>query len=165
MAEIGAEVGIAASAIYWHFPSKQDLLVAVFDECLDRLRAEQADALAERGYSWEALSEITRRQITFVVNERAFARVYYREAAHLAEADLVRLRAKQRSYVDNWANLLRRVRPELSRAQSVSIVHAVIGTIQSCLVYRSRLASAELRGLLESAALQVLRAPVSPEAI
>jgi AcrR family transcriptional regulator len=160
MAEIGAEVGIAASAIYWHFPGKQDLLVALFDQCLDRLRSEQDASLERLGPTWEALTEVARLQIAFAVRERDFARVYYGEADNLPEADRRRLRAKQRAYVDAWAGLLRRLRPELDEHRAESIVHATIGAIQSCLVHRSPLSRAAVEALLLSIAVEVLGVPV-----
>jgi AcrR family transcriptional regulator len=163
MAEIGAEVGIAASAIYWHFPSKQDLLVALFDQCLDRLRSEQDAALERLGPTWEALTEIARLQIAFAVRERDFARVYYGEADNLPEADRRSLRAKQRAYVAAWAGLLRTLRPELDVSRAESIVHATIGAVQSCLVHRSPLPRAEVEALLLSIALAVLGVAAVPD--
>lgn len=79
MAEIGAEVEIRASAIYWHFPSEQALLVALFDGSLDRLLDEQREAVAQQGSTSAALQGIVRLQVDFVVDQRTFARVYYRE--------------------------------------------------------------------------------------
>jgi AcrR family transcriptional regulator len=140
MAAIGAEVGIAASAIYWHFPGKQELLVEVFDQCLDRLRAEQVGAVERLGMTREALREITRLQVEFVVRQRAFARVYYQEASSLPGSDLARLRGKQRAYVETWADLLLGLRPDLGLVGAECLVHAAIGAIQSALVYSSGLA-------------------------
>jgi AcrR family transcriptional regulator len=162
MAEIGADVGIAASAIYWHFPSKHALLVALFDQCLDRIQDEQTAALERLGDSWDAVLEVARLQIVFAVRERDVARVYYREAHHLPERDLIRLRAKQRAYVHAWSALLRRRRPELDAAGAESLVHAAIGAIQSCLVYRSPMPPADLEAVLSTIAAAVLAAPVEP---
>ena len=39
IADIGAAAGVTGSAIYRHFPSKQDILVALLDRVVDDLRA------------------------------------------------------------------------------------------------------------------------------
>jgi AcrR family transcriptional regulator len=161
MAEIGAKVGIAASAIYWHFPGKQDLLVEVFDQCLDRLRAEQAGAVERLGRTRAALEEISRLQVEFVVRQRSFARVYYQEAGGLPASDLARLRGKQRSYVDTWADLLLTLRPDLGPVGAECLVHAAIGAVQSALVYGSALPPEALAEALTSIALRVLDSPLA----
>lgn len=154
MAAIGAEVGVAASAIYWHFSGKQELLVALFDDCLDRLLREQAAALAADGATTEALTAVTALQVAFVVDEHSFAKVYYREAPSLPDGEQARLRRKQRDYVAVWADLLATVRPELSPPLATDLVHVAIGAIQSALVHRSRLPAPQRRGALLAAALR-----------
>jgi AcrR family transcriptional regulator len=156
MADIGAEVGIAASAIYWHFPGKQELLVQLFDQCLDRLLAEQVAAIRSLGGGIAALQETVRLQVEFVVEEREFARVYYAEMRHLPDADIRRLRRKQRTYVENWGRLLRSTRPELAEAEADALVHAAIGAVQASLVARMALGRVDLKALLSEAAMRVL---------
>jgi AcrR family transcriptional regulator len=156
MADIGAEVGIAASAIYWHFPGKQELLVQLFDLCLDRLLAEQVAAIHSLGEGVGALQETVRLQVEFVVEEREFARVYYAEMRNLPDADIRRLRRKQRTYVDNWARLLRSTRPELNEAAADALVHVTIGAVQASLVAHLALGKPELKALLTEAAFRVL---------
>ncbi|SDO92426.1 Tetracyclin repressor, C-terminal all-alpha domain [Nakamurella panacisegetis] len=47
MRRLGAELGVAPSALYWHFPNKQSLLAAVADQIL-----EQADLPDSTGKPW-----------------------------------------------------------------------------------------------------------------
>ncbi|MDR7254286.1 AcrR family transcriptional regulator [Nocardioides sp. BE266] len=156
MADIGAEVGVAASALYWHFPSKQQLLVSLFDQCMDRLVSEQREILMRSGHTLEALQEIVARQVDFVVDERGFAQVYYREATSLAPDDLRRLRGKQRAYVDGLVELVCDLRPEVEHATVAALVHAAIGTVQSTLQYRSHMDDEELKTFLVGLALRTL---------
>jgi AcrR family transcriptional regulator len=158
MADIGAQVGIGASAIYWHFPSKQALLVALFDQCLDRLEGDQLDASTGGGDAWDVLRDVTRLQIEFAVRQREMALVYYREAHNLPAEDLRRLRDKQRDYVDRWAHLVVDARPDVDPERAETLVHAAIGAIQSCLAYRSALAASDLETLLGSVADAALSA-------
>lgn len=161
MADIGAEVGVAASAIYWHFDGKQDLLVALFDDCLDRLVAQQMTAVESLGTTDDAVAAVTAIQVNFVLDEHSFAKVYYREAPSLPAPQQTRLRRKQRDYVSTWVELLAAVRSDISARQAEDLVHAAIGAIQSALVHRSQLTDAVRRQTLLTAALNVqgLRRP------
>lgn len=156
MAEIGADVGIAASAIYWHFPSKQALLIALFDRSLDGLLEGQTTAIAAHGATSQALDEIIRRQVDFVVSERSFALIYYQASQGLPAEDLGRLRQRQRRYIENWSALLRDLDPVLGEPASVALVHAAIGAIQSPLVYKNTLPEPRLAELLVKAAWSIL---------
>lgn len=156
MADIGAEVGIAASAIYWHYPGKQHLLVALFDDCLDRLLSEQSAAVADLGRTRSAVMTVTEQQVDFVLNEHSFAKVYYQEAHHLPPDEQVRLRRKQRDYVEAWTELLHGSRPDLAGEVASDLVHATIGAIQSALVHRSQLDEQARRRLLVETGERIL---------
>lgn len=156
MAEIGAEAGITGSGIYRHFESKAGILVALFDEIIDDLISEQSSVLAGNGAARVFLDGLVDRQVDFVVGKRELARVYYNEILHLPETDRVRLRRKQRMYVEEWVHLVCEVDPGLSDSRARSIVQAAIGAIQSCLFYRVGLSTTELTDVLTTAAHQVL---------
>jgi AcrR family transcriptional regulator len=157
MADIGAEAGITGSGIYRHFESKASILVALFDEIIDDLITEQASVLGGMGTAREFLGGLVERQVDFVVGKRELARVYYNEILHLPETDRVRLRRKQRMYVEEWVHLICEVDPDLSDSRARSIVQAAIGAIQSCLFYRVGLSPVDLTDVLTTAAHQVLR--------
>jgi AcrR family transcriptional regulator len=57
MAEIAAEAGISAGAIYRYFPSKEDVIIAMSDEGLDRRRAI-VEEIARRGGTLEVLTQL-----------------------------------------------------------------------------------------------------------
>lgn len=137
MADIGAAVGMGASTIYWHFSGKQEILVALFDECLDRLLAGQATAIADTDDDRAALQAVISRHVDFVLYERMTAQTYYRQAGHISEPDAGRLRRKQRRYIDEWARLLRQVRHDLATDVAEEFVRATIGALQSDLYHHS----------------------------
>ncbi|MFB9072721.1 TetR/AcrR family transcriptional regulator [Citricoccus parietis] len=157
MADIGAEVGIAASAIYWHFPSKQALLVSVFDECLERLGRAQDEAVEQSSDSEDALRRLVDQHVDFVVVERDLARVYYQESVHLPEEDQRRLRRKQAAMVAAWTDLLCSCREGLEREYARAMVGAAIGAVQSALRSRDGMGRDLQRQLLAEAAWRVLR--------
>lgn len=163
MTDIGAESGITGSGIYRHFDSKSAILVALFDEIIDSLIADQS-ALLEGGTDDAALLELlVNDQVSFAVGKRALAQVYYNEIQNLPEEDRGRLRRKQRMYVEEWVHLQREIRPELDDAQARALVHAAIGTIQSSLFHNVGLDEERTRSLLMRSAMAILRLDLSDD--
>lgn len=58
MEEIAARVGIARATVYLHFPSKDDLVVALFERTFAGFRQLVADALAAPGSARERLERV-----------------------------------------------------------------------------------------------------------
>jgi hypothetical protein len=61
------------------------------------------------------------------------------------------LRRKQRLYLEEWVHLFNELRADLSDTDARSVVHAVIGAIQSPLFHNTGLAEERLRALLAAA--------------
>lgn len=79
MADIAAAVGISAGALYRHFRGKQDLLVDVMREALDRL-----DTLASRPADLDrTISALS----TVALDSREFGVLWDRDAVNLPEAE------------------------------------------------------------------------------
>src|SRR6476661_6484902 len=70
MRRLGTELGVRPSALYHHFPSKQELLAAVADELLERGRREA------RPQAWDA-------RVATVCTELRDAMLAYRDGAEL----------------------------------------------------------------------------------
>jgi AcrR family transcriptional regulator len=161
MSDVGERVGISAAAIYRHFPNKSTLLVAVFDRSIDELLEDEKQSRARFDDPEKALIDLVARQIDFVVDEREFARVYHGEADQLPEEDRLRLRRKQRAYLDEWEATLRELRPGLDHADARTVVHSAIGAIQSPLFHRLETPSARLKLLLTEMAHALLGLPAA----
>ena len=156
--DIGAASGVTGSAIYRHFASKQDIVVAllerVVEDLLDGARAAVAAAASPRG----ALDGLIVAHVDFALRDRALIRVYDQEADVLPEADRRRLRRTMRAYTDEWVAVLvasRGLHSETARAA----VHATFGLVNSVADYRSALPAEELRHLLVAMARAALAAP------
>ncbi|HEY5856504.1 MAG TPA: TetR/AcrR family transcriptional regulator [Aldersonia sp.] len=160
MADIGARVGISGAAVYRHFDNKNTLLLALFDRSLDGLLSEESAIVTGRDDVPGALRALIERQVDFVVDEREFARVYYREVEHLSPDDQVRLRRKQRQYVEEWVHLVRELDDSLDESAARVLVHATIGTIQSALVHNVGMPDDRLKAMLLRAAYAVIGLPV-----
>ena len=160
MEEIGAAVGITASAIYRHYDSKTAVLVAMFDRVIDRLLGEGQQLAADHGADpRQALIRLIEGQIDFVVADRDVALVYFREIANLPAADRRSLRRKQRLYLEEWVHLLTELRAGFDDTQARTVVHCAIGAIQSTLQHSPGLPEDRLRAVLRESALAVLTAP------
>ncbi|MDP6341935.1 MAG: TetR/AcrR family transcriptional regulator [Alphaproteobacteria bacterium] len=57
MREIAADAGMQAGSIYYHFPSKTELLVAVHEEGMRRIRDAVTEALSGTREPWQRLEE------------------------------------------------------------------------------------------------------------
>ncbi|MDA8026939.1 MAG: TetR/AcrR family transcriptional regulator [Actinomycetota bacterium] len=156
MADIGLEAGITGSAIYRHFGSKSAILVALFDRVIDNLLQEEKRTLEESSDLEVALKSLIKGQVEFVVRDRAIAQVYHNEIRNLPDNDQVRLRRKQRLYVEEWVHLLREVRNGLDDVTARTLAHAAIGAIQSTLFHNVGLPEDRLREILTTAASAVL---------
>lgn len=159
MADIGSRVGISGAAVYRHFDNKATLLLALFDRSLDGLLFEESVIISRREDIPGALRKLVERQVDFVVDEREFARVYYREIEHLSPDDQVRLRRKQRQYIEEWVHIVRELDPSLDESASRVLVHAMIGTIQSALVHNVGMPDDRLKAMLRRAAYAVVGLP------
>jgi AcrR family transcriptional regulator len=156
MTDIGSTAGITGPAIYRHFGGKPAVLVALFDQVIDRLLAEAREIVRREDDAQAALLLLISDQVDFVVADRILAQVYYHEIHSLPAEDRRRLRRKQRLYVDEWVHLVQELRPTLSDTAVQTTVHAAIGAVQSSLFHRPGLADAGVRDLLTAAAVAVL---------
>jgi AcrR family transcriptional regulator len=156
MSDIGSEAGITGSGIYRHFDGKSSILVALFDRAMDDLRRQEREILDHATDLGQALAELIEGQVEFAVGSRQLAQVYYNEIRNLPDEDQVRLRRKQRLYLEEWVHIVRELHPDLDDAEARAIVHAAIGAIQSTLFHNIGLPADRLRAVLTRAARSVL---------
>lgn len=148
IAEIGAAAGVTGSAIYRHFPSKQDILVALLDRVVDDLLSGARAVIGDAASPESALDGLLRMHVDFALRDRALIRVYDQESDHLSDTDRTRLRHTQRTYADEWVGVLGAVRDDLSAEAARAAVHAAFGLLNSVADYRSELPVEEQRSLL-----------------
>lgn len=70
MAELARTIKMTPGALYWHFPTKEDLLLAAIDELHQRYLAEFTSLLAEGRRTWTAKQQLS----NFVERIHAFLR-------------------------------------------------------------------------------------------
>jgi len=96
MRDIAGQVGMLPGSIYYHFPSKEDLLAAVYAHGVDRLlsRIEAADP-GEGAAPWARLEAVMTAHVEAILDRSPYARVIIRvlpDAAPGASARLIELR-------------------------------------------------------------------------
>jgi len=96
MRDIARRAGILPGSIYYHFPSKENLLAAVYQEGVDRLlaRIDAADP-GETAPPWTRLEAVMTAHVEAILDRSAYARVMIRvlpDAAPGAAARLIELR-------------------------------------------------------------------------
>ncbi|GLZ51301.1 TetR/AcrR family transcriptional regulator [Actinomycetospora sp. NBRC 106378] len=156
MADIGAAAGIVGSGIYRHFGSKSALLSALLEQLMGEMQSSAAAAVAEAADDRDALERLVVNHVRFAIEDRRLLQVYYREAHHLPEEDLRRLRRAQRHYVEEWVIVLAPLRRELSDAELRVVVHGALGTTQAVLFHHSGLPADRLAEMLVGMARSVL---------
>jgi AcrR family transcriptional regulator len=115
--------------VYRHFPSKADLLAAVFYRAADRLAVATSAALSAATDPREALCTLAESYLELAFRNPAVLSVYFAEIGNLPENERRNLRNVQRLHVEEWVHLVTAVRSELSAAEARFLVHAALGLV------------------------------------
>ncbi|WP_431965181.1 TetR/AcrR family transcriptional regulator [Nocardia sp. bgisy134] len=128
--EIASAAGLsAASAVYRFYRGKSDLLAAAFRRAADRVSAAIGPAVATSDGPEAALTALIENYVAGSFAERALTFVYFTEFQHVPAEERSVLRNIQRLSVEEWAKLLREVRPELSPAEARFLIHAAFALV------------------------------------
>jgi AcrR family transcriptional regulator len=158
--DIGADAGVAGTAIYSHFATKQELLAEAIREGVRRIRAGVTEALRDEEPDPDsALERLVRAYVKVALENSDMNACYVLESRSLAPDARPPLVRKERDLHTLWRRHLLAVRPELSSEQArVMVQMAIFGLVALC-VHRNAL---ERDALVELAIAQVLGALRSP---
>ncbi len=154
MADIAAAVGIGASALYRHYRSKQDLLVEVLNEALDRLGSVPDDP--------EEFSELIARIGALALERREFGALCNRERGHLPQPDRDALTQRLRTVVSRTAAALAAARPAEPAAVVDLRARGVVAVLESPSYHRVTADSGRFVELLRRAAEAVVTVELPP---
>ena len=105
VASISARAGVAAGALYRHFPSKAELIAEVFRAVAERELAELYEASAAPGTALEKLDAVVRRFAGSALENRRLAwALVYEPVDPLIDAERL---AYRQTYRERLADLLR----------------------------------------------------------
>lgn len=129
--DIGRAAGIAGPSIYYHFPSKADLLQRVvhrFNEVLwmGVHRAVNTNEAAEA-----ALRALLGRYIDFALDSPELVGTVVAELVHLPPQTRDRFRRIQDAYIDEWVHLQRLARDPLDESHALVLVLATLSVINT----------------------------------
>ena len=156
--EIGTAAGISGPGVYRHFPSKDSLLVALFDGATQRLLQGARAVAAEQLAPEETLRRLVEVHVGFISEERAVVAVWIQDWRSLPDPDRQRIRRCQAEYVGEWIKALCQLRPDLSPPTAEAVAYSAVSTINSVALHDPGLPWHELDPLLARLALAVLRA-------
>lgn len=78
MRDISGAVGMLPGSLYYHFASKEELLVAVYAEGVRRIKAALAPALAQPGDPWQRLENVCAAHLVGLLEDSDYGQVVIR---------------------------------------------------------------------------------------
>jgi AcrR family transcriptional regulator len=78
MRDIGVAIDMLAGSVYYHFPSKEELLVAVYQAGVEQLEDASAEAMSRESDPWQRLEALCRAHLEVVLTDSDYARVLIR---------------------------------------------------------------------------------------
>ncbi|GAA3735556.1 SACE_7040 family transcriptional regulator [Salinactinospora qingdaonensis] len=157
--DLGRAVGTSGPALYRHFPGKEALLAAMLLDVSERLAEGGRARVATAPDPATALEELLRGHIAFALNEPALITVHDRELPNVAATDRHRIRRLQRGYLEQWVEVVGRLRPHSRPATLRAAVHATFGLLNSTPHSAGEVAKDEMADLLLTMGRAALLAP------
>ncbi len=155
MEDLAAEAGVSGPAVYRHFTSKEallaDLLIDVSEQLLERGRQRATSATP-----LEALASLVAFHTDFALRDRDLIRIQDHDFANLALEDARTVSRLQRSYLEVWVGVLRRIDPALSESVARTKIQAVFGLLNSTPHSASHRDTEATRTILEAMAMDAL---------
>lgn len=158
--EIGEATGISGPAIYRHFKSKDDILLALVDENADRSEADVRAVHQEGGTPAEMLEHLVQRQIHQAREIAPLMMVASQELRALPPEYRQRVWRRERINREEWAHLLSLLRTDLQEAEIRAIVVAIKQVLYGLVTQNTGLAADHLEKLGTALVLAMSRAKV-----
>ena len=126
--QIGKRAGVTGPAVYWHFGSKDEILLTLFDEALDRFLAQLGPELDDPA---EELSHLVRAHAQLVLSDPKSLNVYVREQRSLKPSLRRRIQRRERAYIERWTAAVARRFPDRTETSVRVAVYAALGLLNS----------------------------------
>ena len=106
MRDIAKAVGMLSGSIYYHFDSKDEMLLAVYEEGVRRVATAVADAVARETAPWARLEAACAAHLRGLIGCRDYARVMIQTAPDQAGTARDRVRELRRNYEARFRQLI-----------------------------------------------------------
>jgi AcrR family transcriptional regulator len=125
---IGERAGVSGPAIYRYFNSKDEILMTLLDEAIDRVLMSTG---GQFDGAREELEHLVRGHVQRALEERELMSVWTRGRYSIPKAYRSRLRARINRYVERWVDCLHACYPDAPHDALIVAVHATHGMIDS----------------------------------
>ena len=160
--DIGAAAGVAGTAVYAHFPTKQALLAEAIGEGAQRISDGVRHALAESPQTpAEALDALVEAYVRVVLDNADTYACYVLELRNLGSDQRAPFVRSERTLRTLWRKRLQAVRPELSEEQAQLMVQMAIFALLALCLHRHRLDREQLEALAHAQVMASLQAPLT----
>jgi AcrR family transcriptional regulator len=151
---IGEKAGVSGPAIYRYFKGKDEILVTLLDEAIDRVLMSTGGHFDD---PWEELEHLVRGHVQRALEERELMSIWTRQRNSIPKAYRSRLGARINRYIGLWVDCLQACYPDQSRDVLTAAVHATHGLIDSTALWPPQsLRVAGLSDIVTGMALQGL---------
>jgi AcrR family transcriptional regulator len=157
MDDIGSAAGVTGPALYHHFAGKEAMLSAALIPVSEGLRAGGRARVESAEGDEAALEALVDFHVEFALEHPAVISVHLNELDRLPDEPRRMIRRLQREYVEEWVDVLTRLRPELAPDEARVCAHAAFGLMNSTPFLRSPLPRGRVSALLRDMALAALR--------
>jgi AcrR family transcriptional regulator len=104
LSDVAASLGVTRQAIYYYFPKKQDLLMALYVRLLDTL-SEQADAVAATcDDPATRFNRMFQAHLVVVANKPTLSAIFTQERNYVSSAQTIPIRDRRRQYTLRFVN-------------------------------------------------------------
>ncbi|MDR2332471.1 TetR/AcrR family transcriptional regulator [Diaphorobacter ruginosibacter] len=128
MRDIALETNMLPGSMYYHFPSKEALLVAVYSEGVRELELATAAALEKERDPWSRLEALCRAHLETVLSDSNYANVLIRVLPDDIPEAAERLRAVRESYEQTFRDAVEQL-PLVPRADRHALRLMLIGAL------------------------------------
>jgi AcrR family transcriptional regulator len=104
MARLAKRTGITDGALYKHFGSKQEIVLAMVQEVQNSLSAFMRPQVAQYDDPLEKLQNVLRLQLEYLEQHKGVPRILFSEAVHAGNSEAKRL---MRSGISNYLDFIR----------------------------------------------------------
>jgi AcrR family transcriptional regulator len=152
--DLASAVGIGPSALYRHFPSKQQLMAAVVSDGLEPAK----ELLANLDYTDSDAA--IRRLATLALDQRQVGVIWDRDARRMAPEDRPRLRFEIGSIIRRFADLVAIARPDLTPTTAGLLGRCLLAVLASPSLHHLELPRPEYEDLLADLGRRVMMTPL-----
>jgi AcrR family transcriptional regulator len=132
MDDIGSAAGVTGPALYHHFAGKEAMLVAALIPVSEGLlHGGKARVALHPDDAQATLADLIDFHVEFALANPAVIALHLHELDRLPEEPRRQIRRLQRLYVEEWVEVLGKVRPELEAAEARVLAHSAFGLMNS----------------------------------